>query len=134
MDIDEITAGYCDAALWADAVPLDMGNDGETGDMVHSHDIDPASRAKIKTRIEEWAGANHDQLALYAVLMADSCNGWTVWEQCGHDLRLTAGGHGAGFWDRGLPESLGDYLTAKAGAFGNIDCYESAPGTCKLDL
>lgn len=30
--------------------------------------------------------------------------------QCGHDLVLTANGHGAGFWDRGLGEH-GDKLT-----------------------
>lgn len=33
---------------------------------------------------------------------------WTD-EQIGHDLWLTRGGHGAGFWDRGLPN--GDKLT-----------------------
>jgi len=31
-------------------------------------------------------------------------------EQIGHDLWLTRGGHGAGFWDRGLPN--GDWITA----------------------
>lgn len=33
--------------------------------------------------------------------------------QCGHDLILTANGHGVGFWDRGLGE-LGNRLTANA--------------------
>ena len=33
---------------------------------------------------------------------------WTE-EQIGHDLWLTRGGHGAGFWDRSLPN--GDELT-----------------------
>lgn len=41
-------------------------------------------------------------------------------EQCGHDIILTANHHGAGFWDRGLPDvqladgtwrNAGDYLT-----------------------
>jgi hypothetical protein len=43
--------------------------------------------------------------------------------QCGHDIILTANGHGTGFWDRGLPDvqmsddtwhNAGDYLTEAA--------------------
>ena len=32
--------------------------------------------------------------------------------QAGHDLWLTAQGHGAGFWDRGHPKEIGDALSA----------------------
>jgi hypothetical protein len=37
--------------------------------------------------------------------------------QAGHDLWLTSQGHGAGFWDRGYPKSLGDGLTEAAKDF-----------------
>ncbi len=36
-------------------------------------------------------------------------------EQCGHDLILTANGHGAGFWDRGLGEAGGRLTEATRG-------------------
>lgn len=40
--------------------------------------------------------------------------------QAGHDLILTANGHGAGFWDRGLGEA-GDRLTQAAKTEGEFD-------------
>lgn len=136
MDIDEIVEGYCTAALWADAIPLDMGDDGDTGGMESTHTVDPSSVKKIGERIEQWALANHDQITLYGALMLDRLAGaeWTVWEQCGHDLRLTAGGHGVGFWDRGLPESLGDYLTEQARAFGNPELFEVRDSVCAFNI
>lgn len=40
-----------------------------------------------------------------------------------HDLWLTRNGHGAGFWDRGLPEDLADALSDAARAAGTRDLY-----------
>lgn len=40
--------------------------------------------------------------------------------QAGHDLILTANGHGAGFWDRGLGRA-GERLTTAAHALGEFD-------------
>ena len=41
-------------------------------------------------------------------------------EQNGHDFWLTRNHHGAGFWDRGYPESIGEALTRAAHGFGEV--------------
>ena len=38
--------------------------------------------------------------------------------QNGHDFWFTRNHHGAGFWDRGYPDEIGDALTVAAHAFG----------------
>lgn len=38
----------------------------------------------------------------------------------GHDLWLTSQGHGAGFWDRGLPDDLSDTLCAASRRFSGV--------------
>jgi len=43
-------------------------------------------------------------------------------EQIGHDLWLTRNGHGAGFWDRGLPH--GEALSECAKRLGEANVYE----------
>lgn len=40
--------------------------------------------------------------------------------QNGADFWFTRNGHGAGFWDRGYPEEIGDSLTKAAHAFGEV--------------
>jgi len=41
----------------------------------------------------------------------------------GHDFWLTRNGHGAGFWDRGLPKTVGDALSKAAEKFGGFDLF-----------
>ena len=53
-------------------------------------------------------------------------------EQAGHDFWLTRNGHGAGFWDRGLPN--GDALTTIAAAFGECNVwFDAGEGTLELE-
>lgn len=44
-------------------------------------------------------------------------------ESVGHDFWLTRNGHGAGFWDRGYKDNLGDKLTAISKTFKEIHPY-----------
>lgn len=44
-------------------------------------------------------------------------------EQHGHDFWLTRNRHGAGFWDRGYPRRIGEFLTDIAHSFGGADLY-----------
>lgn len=48
--------------------------------------------------------------------------------QHGHDYVLTAGGHGAGFWDRGYPKRLSDALcdAANGGTSSHVFWFESS--------
>lgn len=49
-------------------------------------------------------------------------------EQHAHDYWLTRNGHGAGFWDRGYKNGLGERLTGAAHADGSFELMECADG------
>lgn len=127
--IDAFCAGYARALLWADAyrdVPCDGTVElfGETVDagMILERDED-ATYAYVSPG-RWWEGMGIDFAdALYFL----SENYWRLcdlvaigadWEQHGHDFLLTRNHHGAGFWDRGYPESLSRPLTENAQAYG----------------
>jgi hypothetical protein len=56
-----------------------------------------------------------------------------TWGQLGHDLWLTRNGHGAGFWDSGLPDGLGERLSAVARKMGETGCWLDAHDVLHLD-
>lgn len=106
---------YIECALWssndestpAGGVPLD--------DSYGPEDIDPGTLRSMIEDCEAFYEAMH-----------------TVWRhagledsQAGHDFWLTRNGHGAGFWERGLPSEAGDRLTASAQNYGDVDLYVS---------
>lgn len=68
-----------------------------------------------------------DFLEANAALLGEyEAAGFTM-EQAGHDFWLTRNGHGAGFWDRGLPGDLGKRLT-QASKVGSVDLYAGYGG------
>jgi hypothetical protein len=72
-------------------------------------DFKEGQREKMREKIAAFMEAN-----LEALVRSGHVAGWENntrrIEQIGHDYVLTTGGHGAGFWDRGLGE-WGDILT-----------------------
>ena len=50
-----------------------------------------------------------------------------------HDFVLTRNRHGAGFWDRGLLNGLGDKLTQAAQAFGEMHIYVGDDGLVHVE-
>jgi hypothetical protein len=137
--INEMLKGYCEAALWCDAIPLesdpghpDHEENWESGGMDGTHHIDSASEAKMRSLIAEWVEENEALLFQYGEEMPITT--WSIGERAGHDLRLTAGGHGAGFWDRGLQPDLGRSLTEAAKMFGDYTLWEVENGYCKFDI
>lgn len=72
-------------------------------------------------------------VATYPTLVARALVAGLTPEQIGHDLWLTRNGHGTGFWDRKLPGSLGNQLTAAAGAMGTSNAYLGDDGLHYLD-
>ena len=115
---DLFIAGYCEAMLWANTV----SEDEEEND----RGIDPAwwqtpsefwqlqaFDRESQTRIEEVCNAFLD--ANRAMLrQATRLQPNRTMDFHGHDLALTAAGHGTGFWDRGYPEELGQRLSDAA--------------------
>lgn len=100
-DIKTIVLHYLVAALWTNE-EQEEGLQGLSA--VCDVDEAPTNNANLNTKematlqVECFLGAALPLLT----------EEWTD-EQIGHDLWLTRGGHGAGFWDRNLPN--GDKLT-----------------------
>jgi hypothetical protein len=107
-ELNEFTRAYVVAALWT----------SEPEDLVTSGDFEPKGQALVGSVPDYWmkqAIADCDKFqaeneTLLEQAGTDSRNG--------HDFWLTRNGHGAGFWDRGYPDEVGDALTEAAHAFG----------------
>ena len=113
-DIHDMTRGYITAALWTDAMPLcSCGAHDSVDDCDHAfpcHADESGGLEGLEVRAEDYcyvfalcsrfarsAGAS---LIVFADLRAFAPEEGSVWSYIGHDLRLTSGGHGTGFWDR----------------------------------
>ncbi len=107
-DLDQFTQAYIVCALWSstddDDRPFDANYDPS--------DIAPSELARIIADCAEFQSANESLL-----MQAGTA------EQNGHDYWLTRNGHGAGFWDRGYSEELGQALTDAAHKAGERDLY-----------
>lgn len=109
---DVFTAAYIEAALWTSTEGEDHLDDlGFSID-----DLAPETKAKIERTCAAFQQQN-------AAILADIDK-----EQAGHDLWLTRNGHGAGFWDRGYPQEIGEKLTSEAQALGEEDLYVGDDG------
>ena len=104
---EEFLQGYLDRALW-----LGISNEEGTADLdisdTHIAEDALADMRKDCERFVKEAGDLLDGIE-------DS--------QAGHDFWLTRNHHGAGFWDRGHPDDIGDKLTKLAHGFGDADLY-----------
>lgn len=118
-ELDNFTRAYIDCALWSSHVGPEYAteNDGAEDTSLESagfsaDELAPATLDKI---IEECAVFQARNIATLKRAGDD--------EQNGHDYWLTRNGHGAGFWDRGYPQSIADALTQAAHADGERDLY-----------
>lgn len=87
---------------WQASDATDDGNGypiSERGD-----EYTPKVMCLIRSNVNTFVWNNWETLKA-----AEAFNGYDA-SQCGHDIVLTANGHGAGFWDRGIGE-LGNRLT-----------------------
>lgn len=105
--IEKFATGALRAALWADAMPQSEGENAETGmDAGEANgfdlsDMEPDSRSQFEEVCGDFCKANAEDLRKIEP------------GQAGYDFWLTSGGHGAGFWDRGLG-AVGERLTEAA--------------------
>lgn len=108
---------YLTCALWSstgdDDAPLD--------DSFTPEDVSADSVAKAERDLKEFRAKAGNLL--------DGIDA----EQFAHDLWLTRNGHGAGFWDRGYPEAIGDALTELAHAMGEVYAYVGDDGQIHFD-
>lgn len=141
-DIAAMARGYITAALWADCMPLE----GDESGGLEGLQVRPIDREYVEALCAAFALAAGDVLDTFAALRV--LHGFDRWECVGHDLRLTSGGHGTGFWDResiiapagdvAAFELARDRLTDLAGSRpfsrdGGGDCYQVDDSTAHLD-
>lgn len=111
-DFPAIVDDYLGTALWSSHNPDDCGDDDddETFDNYSVYDFHPDSRAKAYKDCESFFKAI-DKAGLFDAMLQATPKQSNI----GHDLWLTAVGHGAGFWDGDYDTderpNLGDELT-----------------------
>lgn len=109
--IGEITRAFIDSTLWTGI--LWVGDDGEPADGVVDVDDIPARLLEdMRAEVRDFLDMVADSLTAGTVARYLEAVGGDV-SYIGHDLALTRGGHGAGFWDRGAGVA-GDRLTELA--------------------
>ncbi len=117
-DCDEFTKAYMLAALWSSDDESDPRGGNPMEDNYSMSDIEQKSWDKI---VDDCAKFQEQHAKLL------EASGLSV-EQAGHDFWLTRNRHGSGFWDRDLPDEIGDALTEAAHAFGETGLYVGDDG------
>lgn len=105
-ELNEFTRHYVVAALWTSDPSPGQGDYEQKGLSL----VRDVSDAWLIQAAKDCAKFQAENEALLEQAGTDAQNG--------HDFWLTRNGHGAGFWDRGYPEEIGDKLTEAAHAFG----------------
>jgi hypothetical protein len=114
-NLDAMLDAYIACALWSST-----GDDDEPLDAAHGPEhLTDRARYKMRYDCAVFIGEA-------APFLTDE---WTD-DRIGHDLWLTRNGHGAGFWDRKLPNA--DQLSAIATSYGSQDLYVGDDGRLHL--
>lgn len=119
--IESLTRGFLACMLWAES------GDPESplGESAGLEDLAPQTWTAAREICEDFASyCSRVRIRFDRVPGLDA-------DSIGHDLWLTAQGHGAGFWDRGLGK-LGDRLTEAAKTLSLGDAYRGDDGLVYL--
>jgi hypothetical protein len=119
--INEIVAGYLEAACWAST----RENEEPLDSKYSADDFTSDAREKVTAACERFV-----ELALRDLKqLPDEFDN----EFVGHNLYLTAAGHGTGFWDRDLGV-LGDRLTEHAKASHYVESAYECGNNRHIDI
>jgi len=111
--LDQFTLAYLACALWSSCSYDQEGNNGTPIEQDYTEtDITVRSLRSMMADCKVFQAHNADLLAQAGTD-----------EQNGHDFWLTRNCHGAGYWDRGYPKTVGQLLTAESHAYGESDLY-----------
>lgn len=119
IELDDFTRGYIECALWSsndESTP----SGGEPMDKNYSiADISPECLDRMISDCARFQDENSEILAQVNYPKNDSSD----MAHAGYDFWLTRNGHGAGFWDGDIEETIGDALTASSEKFGETWIY-----------
>lgn len=122
--MDTFTSAYIEAMLWANTVIVE-GPEAEpnttASDGVSFDELSDDTRAKLEQDARDFRSIP------YVAELLKKCPEWYGEEEAGHDFALTRNRHGTGFWDRGLPDDLGNKLTSEAQSWGESTIYGTDP-------
>ena len=102
------TTAAVECALWSTA-----DEDGNLDATYTGSDLAPETLENLAMDVTLFIEENLDDLQASGLSAG----------QIGHDFILTRNHHGAGFWDRGLEEALGNRLTDACDPYGSFDLY-----------
>lgn len=118
MTLPEMVRDYLACALWSGLDQSDPETGGEPLDKNYGIiDFAPEAIAKAKADCRAFIRK--------AAPLIRSLLDRGLLKSVGHDLWLTRNGHGAGFWDRGYPDDVGEALSEIAHGMG-----EETPVVC----
>ncbi len=122
---DDFTSMYIRTALWAET---DNSNESGGEPLDYHYGEGDFTNDTLATMVADCQDFQRDNADLLARAYASGVRvGGKNYDEAsaGHDFWLTRRGHGAGFWDRGLPKSLGDALSEAARKYGDfyLDVY-----------
>ena len=96
LDFDTFYRAFIEAALW---ISIDE-NDEPLDSNYDINDLSSEADTTLETMARFFWERNIAALKYVETENGYYQNGYTLDELAGHDLWLTANGHGAGFWDR----------------------------------
>ena len=117
--LDTFTQAYIEA-LWFTAPALEDDSDNWQQEY-DKDDLDLDSLKKIVEDCQDFQSGNEE-------LMEQAFEADMNEAERGHNFALSRNRHGTGFWDRGLPEELGQALHEAAVAFGTQDIMRGKNG------
>lgn len=131
-DLDEFTAGYVECLFFV--APDDSPEGNGRGNTMESASVSELSIEARATIVADCTAFQAQASALLARAYTSALDTGKVYtaEQAGRDFCYTRNGHGAGFWDRGLPDDIGDGLSDVARKAGESDLYRGDSGKLYL--
>ena len=112
--LDAFTLAYITCALWS-------STDSNDEPLDKAYGFADLAESTLQTMIDECRRFQDENGQYFQDL-----------GQAGHDLWLTRNHHGAGYWDRGYLDGIGDLLTDRAHAYGSCDLYVGDDGQIYL--
>lgn len=131
IEIDDFVRGYAECALFAETDDSEE-NGGEPLDKNYRiEDFDDDTLKQFIKDCDAFREKAKDDLGLVigtVLVPPRACLALYIPEWAGHDFWLTRNGHGAGFWDRGFKEEIGERLSETAREFGEVSLYITDDG------
>lgn len=133
--LDVFTKAYIECALWSSTDNADDSGGEPLDKNFGIDDLSMTCLRRCQKDCAEFQSKHADLMELYVSHRTDwndpsynaqySSTPLDATACAGHDFWLTRNHHGAGFWDRGLPNELGEKLTKAAHDFGecNLEVY-----------